>query len=579
VNWGTLRLMQFCMGHEGNGSWYPWSFNGQGVGVNLVAGSIEAERVKAVYRETFRIVQEELVSKGRNVWFGMNFALGRGGINAAWTGSAYNNVVPWDAYDAFKGLPEGDSGHLDTQAKWDAWYMSYDYQGNPRGLGAAIKWALDQGLPWSLPEHGLSDTDTKSDNALWMKNIREVCRAHAPVDPWNPGPGELLLENLFSGHPYTDPSTGQYVIPGTTTYQEPTWNPLAVAEYRREPFGGTNWPAAPDLPGILNATRTSLNALRAEIAALRVALGVKDSRTKPAMGLEASSESTFNTINAAVGGADGVRIRRTYRPIGSALPANFAASEMATDFAAGRASYWGWHPDPTTFPTDLAAQGALSTFLDTVPVGHTVYFTAKHEPEGQIQPSSGSPLYSLVQYGNTMNKVGQIIRGKNRPELRFGPTFQGPWTFDSRSGYLALDWLSVLDMSVIDFVGLDPYRSSDGSAATWEQMMTVGDSGTTAAVKSTMATMVEWGKPVLFGEFGAYNKNPLGGGTALTDTQLIGFIDGAYTWAKKWNPTHPVAGHLVAMIYFNQTLTGSNQPLTAGARQDAYAAIIADSKS
>jgi chitodextrinase len=299
---------------------------------------------------------------------------------------------------------------------------------------------------------------------------------------------------------------------------------------------------------------------------------------KPLVGVTGADQTTFNQINTLVGP---VAIRRTYN---TALPASWSASSAGSDFAAGRSSVWGWHPDPLTFPTDTAAQNAFSAFLDTIPAAHKVWLTAKHEPENDIAPASGTPAYTLAQWGATITKAAQIVRGKNRPNLKFGPTFQGTWTFDTRSPYDTIDWRSVLDMTLIDYIGLDPYRTSTGSATTWEQMMTVGNSGSSAAVQGTMQTMVAWGKPVLLSEWGVFNKpDPATGGiqgTAITEAQKIAFIQGAYAWAKSWNQTHPAGspGFIIGMVYFNLTLIGSDVMLSTTAQQQAYAGIVADSK-
>ena len=47
ANWGNLKMMQLSMAHEINGQWYEWSANGQGTGVDTVAGSQNALDVKA----------------------------------------------------------------------------------------------------------------------------------------------------------------------------------------------------------------------------------------------------------------------------------------------------------------------------------------------------------------------------------------------------------------------------------------------------------------------------------------------------------------------------------------------------
>jgi hypothetical protein len=292
------------------------------------------------------------------------------------------------------------------------------------------------------------------------------------------------------------------------------------------------------------------------------------STAKPLVGITGSSNTTFNDINTLVGP---VLARRSYD---STLPSSWQTSNGNIDVAAGRTSVWGWHPDTTTFPSSTSQQDAFSAFLDTIPATHRVYITAKHEPEDSITQGT----FTLAQWGATLTKIGQIVRGKGRPLLQFGPTFQGTWTFDTRSPYDTYDWRSVLDLAYVDYVGLDPYRTSSGTAATWEQMMTVGNSGSSSSIRSTMDTMIDWGKPVMLSEFGVFNKP--GDTPTISEAQKIAFIQGAYSWAKSWNLTHPVGspGFVIGMIYFNLTLIGSDVMLSTTAQQQAYAAIVADSK-
>jgi len=74
------------------------------------------------------------------------------------------------------------------------------------------------------------------------------------------------------------------------------------------------------------------------------------------------------------------------------------------------------------------------------------------------------------------NLIGQIIRSKDRPELRHGICLKGSWTFDSHSPYSGYDWESVLDFDLVDVVGIDPYKfhSTDPSLA---PMIVMPDSG------------------------------------------------------------------------------------------------------
>jgi hypothetical protein len=288
---------------------------------------------------------------------------------------------------------------------------------------------------------------------------------------------------------------------------------------------------------------------------------------KPLMGVTGGSQSAFDTINGIVGP---VRIRRTYN---STVPASWAASAAGTDVGTGR---WSVYSIATVDVTS-ATLAKFSAFLDTIPVesGVKKIIHIKHEPEDEIKAGT----FTLAAWGAAQDAYGGILRGKGRADLLFGPCFQGPYTFDSTSPYYGFDWLSVADESLWDVVGLDPYRTSSGKAQTWEQLMTVGNGGSSSAVQSTMAKMIQWGKPVILSEFGVFNKTD-GSGVAISEAFKISLIQSAYSWGKAWNATHPpgTPGYIYGMIYFNYTLIGSDEMLSTTAQQQAYAAIVADSK-
>jgi len=232
VNWGPLQMLTISLAHEMNGDWKNWSVPVQYSGTIASADDQRTKDFITFWRMVYQIMQEELVSKGRNVKLVINYAAGRGGVNAMYPGDPHVDVIAPDVYDAYKGTPLGAPGHITTQAQWDAWVYSVDWNGDPVGIGAYQQFALAHGKPMAVPEWGLSDTDTPLDNAFWIQKMLEFFYAHAPNDPLNPGPGEILMEVL-----YTD---GAY--PGTVMYQDETTNPLSRALYADSDFGGTGWP-------------------------------------------------------------------------------------------------------------------------------------------------------------------------------------------------------------------------------------------------------------------------------------------------------------------------------------------------
>jgi hypothetical protein len=277
----------------------------------------------------------------------------------------------------------------------------------------------------------------------------------------------------------------------------------------------------------------------------------------PAMGAAAIDTATFNALNAAAGP---LRTRRTYS---TSIPASFSRSIAASDTAAGRVSYWSFRPNPKTFASDRTAQARLSTFLNTIPAGHKTVVIALHEPEDEIRRGD----FTLAQWGAANNKVSEIVKAKKRPELRFGISLMGPWTFDSRSPYYKYKWESVLNFSRVDVVGIDPYkfRSSDPSL---QQMLTKSNSGNgTTSNPSTMAKLTSWGKPIVFTEWGIVSVDR--SGKPISSTTRAAWIKAAYAWMKSWNATRPVK--IEAAMYFHVRPTGGSY--LTGAALSAFGSI------
>jgi hypothetical protein len=257
----------------------------------------------------------------------------------------------------------------------------------------------------------------------------------------------------------------------------------------------------------------------------------------PSMGAAATDDPSFDQLSKAAGP---LKARRTYD---GAIRSSFAESKAATDWAAGRTSYWSFRPNPKTFATDKVAQAKLSTFLNTVPTGHKTVVFALHSPEAAIDRGD----FTLAQWGATNNKVSEIVQAKKRPELRFGISLSGPWTFDSRSPYYKYKWESVLDFNRVDVVGINPYkfRTTDPSL---QQMLTKSNSGRgTTANPSTMAKLRSWGKPIVLTEWGIVSVDR--SGRPIPDTTRAAWIKAGHAWMTSWNATQPVK--IEAANYFH----------------------------
>lgn len=285
--------------------------------------------------------------------------------------------------------------------------------------------------------------------------------------------------------------------------------------------------------------------------------------TTPVMGAAAADNTSFDSLNTATGR---LAARRTYN---GSVPSSFSRSLAAPDVAAARASYWSFKPNLKTFPSDAAAQSAFSSFLDTIPAGHQTVIVAWHEPEDNIKAGQ----FTLSQWGATNNRIGQIIRSKKRPELRHGICFMGPWTFDSRSPYYSYRWESALDFSLVDVIGIDPYkfRTTDPSL---QQMLTRANSGSGGSNPSTMQKLTSWGKPIALMEWGAVTTDVKSGATISNATRATWITD-AYAWMKVWNANNPVK--IEAALYFH--LRPSGGPYLSGSALTAFATIAANSRA
>jgi len=313
---------------------------------------------------------------------------------------------------------------------------------------------------------------------------------------------------------------------------------------------------------MLRTLRPTLLAL-ALISALLVPQAEAATTTKPRWGASAADNASFDSLNKTAGP---LSARRTYN---SSLPASFAKSVAASDVSASRASYWSFKPNVKTFASDTKAQSAFSAFLDTIPAGHQTVIVAWHEPEDNIRAGE----FTLAQWGATNTRLGQIIDSKKRPELRLGICLMGPWTFDSSSPYYSYKWESVLDLRVVDVVGIDPYkfRTTDPSL---QQILTTANSGRGGKNATTMQKLASWGKPVALMEWGVVTKDVKTGG-AISDATRNKWIADGYSWMKSWNAANSIK--VEAALYFHLRPSTGDTYLTGLALQ-AFAAASADSR-
>ena len=318
---------------------------------------------------------------------------------------------------------------------------------------------------------------------------------------------------------------------------------------------------------------------------------------KPYIGAGGGVESLqYTPLNTAVGP---MVARRSYD---GALPPSWAASAGASDVAAGRHSYWSWKPDPVGFKSNTGQQAAFSAFLDTIPAGHKVTIFCHHEPENNMADFGGG-WDGLQGWGQLQNVVADVVRSKSNPDLRFGPCFMGPWTWDSRSSYYQWinQWALAMDWTKFDVIGIDPYNTTHPGGYSFERILTVRNSGSgTGTAQSMMQWLAAWNIPIVVAEWGYYRKQPSGHSNdmppvdPIPDERVAAWIVEAYDWFVRWNQDHPIqmvdgreTGPFIdAALWFNYTLTGSDNcltgPLTSpaiiGPKIDAYRAIVTDSK-
>ena len=315
---------------------------------------------------------------------------------------------------------------------------------------------------------------------------------------------------------------------------------------------------------------------------------------KPVIAVGGGPESTqFTPLNAEIGP---ILARRSY----DSWPlTTFASSAAASDVAAGRHSYWSFKPPtPLAFMSSPSQQQTFSNFLDSIPADHEVTIFVHHEPENNMDD-----FPDIQAWGALQNMVADIVHSKNRPTLRFGPCFMGPYTFDTTSPYYQWinDWQTVMDWSKFDVIGIDPYATIYPGTRSLQRMLTYNNSGASSTQQNTamFTFLAQFDIPICIAEWGYYRKQPKGHNNSqppvdpIPESEVARWIHEAYDWMKVWNQAHPqrieggkVRGcYIEAASWFNYTLLGSDCPLTGPLsggsyplKVAAYGEIVADSK-
>jgi hypothetical protein len=206
--WGNLRQLHLSMAHEFNNG-YPWH----------VTSANQANFRKA-WPRWFRIVQEELVAKGKNAKVVLSC---NADTNGGWSlAGGLPDPSTFDIYgvDDYNFWPA-----VMNQEQWDAKKSSMKGD-TPRGFEAHVVLATELKKPISVPEWGLAPSgDFPVDVPFYVKKMRETFARLAPADPYNPGPGQLAGEaffNVWPGHGQIYP-TAINAAASAVQYQRLKW--------------------------------------------------------------------------------------------------------------------------------------------------------------------------------------------------------------------------------------------------------------------------------------------------------------------------------------------------------------------
>lgn len=202
-DWGNKDTVYLRIAHEMNGDWFAWSVTRD-----------NAEDFKAGWRRYYRIIQEEVKAKGRDVR--VVFCLNKDPktkipVDVFYPGDEYVDMMGVDFYDAYPTYPD--------QEAWDREWMKTK-AGSPLGLGAHLAFAREHGKSLGIGEWGVSNHGRR-DNPFFIRKMREAFAANAGT-----GPGQLEYEVYFN------------TLKNIRIWPE-TNVPAAAEEYRKQRWGSS----------------------------------------------------------------------------------------------------------------------------------------------------------------------------------------------------------------------------------------------------------------------------------------------------------------------------------------------------
>jgi hypothetical protein len=187
--WPNLQGVHLSMAHEMSGNWYPWSVNASNVAA-----------FKTAWKRWHGIVQEELVSKGRNAKVVMSYNFDTTSDISVQTidpGVAYYDIVGVDFYNMWWGGTAASG--LNDQTTWNNNLNAMDGT-SPKGIKSWFDYAASLGKPLSIPEWGLSP-QAYVDSPFFITTFRNYIATKAPVNAFNPGAGRLAGDSYFNTWP------------------------------------------------------------------------------------------------------------------------------------------------------------------------------------------------------------------------------------------------------------------------------------------------------------------------------------------------------------------------------------------
>lgn len=272
---------------------------------------------------------------------------------------------------------------------------------------------------------------------------------------------------------------------------------------------------------------------------------VSASQVKPKMGASGWDDAGFlATEDSLVGTTAVLECRRSF----GSWETSYSSSEMALDAAAGRTSIFSVKPSiniytsgvrdrAQDFAVNASKQSQFQNLLNTDPANHKTDYIIWHEFEDEVQANIANPTtkFNFEQWAEAFYVAADKVHALNNPNKRVGFCLRGPWTFDSRSTYYAwrAKW-DTIDFTKVDFVAIDPYLRNPGDPDLGT-MIEVNNSGTNtgpAGTPTLAQKLLQWGKPVIVGEWGVTE-------TGLSVAVKAQRITAFYNWMKQWNLNHP----------------------------------------